>query len=283
VKRCGFVAVLGETNAGKSTLINKMVGQKVSIVSRKAQTTMFKINGIAIRNECQIIFTDTPGFSRVKHVEALAKVAWDSFREADEILFTVDVCKKNFDLSIALLKKIHASKKVSLIVNKVDLIHKPRLLEIAKMFSEIRNFENVFMVSGLTGSGTDKILDFLAGTLPESEWIYDEDTVTDLSFDKYVAEITREHVYHRLHQEIPYRCTVKTESYEDQSDGSVKIVQNIFVRSEMHRAIFIGHDGGKIKAVGVAARKELSTLLDREVHLFLHVLLNNQSSTTSVS
>jgi GTP-binding protein Era len=275
VKRCGFVAVLGETNAGKSTLINKMVGQKVSIVSRKAQTTIFKINGIAIHGECQIIFTDTPGFSKVKHREVLEKITWDTFREADDILFVVDVCKKNFDLSVALLKKIHSSKKVSLVMNKVDLIHKPRLLEIAEMFGEIRNFENVFMVSGLTGSGTDKILDFLAGTLPEGEWIYDEDEITDLSFDKYAAEITREHIYHRLHQEIPYKCTVKTESCEDQPDGSLRIVQSIFVKSESHRSIFIGHGGGKIKAVGVAARKELSELSDREIHLFLHVLLDN--------
>jgi GTP-binding protein Era len=275
VKRCGFVAVLGETNAGKSTLINKMVGQKVSIVSRKAQTTIFKINGIAIHGECQIIFTDTPGFSKIKHREVLEKITWDTFREADDILFVVDVCKKNFDLSVALLKKIHSSKKVSLVMNKVDLIHKPRLLEIAEMFGEIRNFENVFMVSGLTGSGTDKILDFLAGTLPEGEWIYNEDEITDLSFDKYAAEITREHIYHRLHQEIPYKCTVKTESCEDQSDGSLRIVQSIFVKSESHRSIFIGHGGGKIKAVGIAARKELSELSDREIHLFLHVLLDS--------
>ncbi|MDR1236094.1 MAG: GTPase Era [Holosporaceae bacterium] len=275
MKRCGFVAVLGETNAGKSTLINKMVGQKVSIVSRKAQTTIFKINGIAIHGECQIIFTDTPGFSKIKHREVLEKITWDTFREADDILFVVDVCKKNFDLSVALLKKIHSSKKVSLVMNKVDLIHKPRLLEIAEMFGEIRNFENVFMVSGLTGSGTDKILDFLAGTLPEGEWIYNEDEITDLSFDKYAAEITREHIYHRLHQEIPYKCTVKTESCEDQSDGSLRIVQSIFVKSESHRSIFIGHGGGKIKAVGIAARKELSELSDREIHLFLHVLLDS--------
>jgi GTP-binding protein Era len=274
VKRCGFVAVIGETNAGKSSLINKMVGQKVSIVSRKVQTTVCKINGIAVHGDCQIIFTDTPGFSKTKHFESLKKVAWDAFRETDEILFVVDVCKKNFDLSIELLKKIHETKKVSLVMNKIDLIHKPQLLEIAKIFSETRNFENIFMVSGLTGSGVEKILAFFANSLPESEWIYDEDTITDLSFEKYSSEITREHIYHRLHKEIPYKCTVKTEECHEQPDGSMRIVQNIYVKSEAHRSIFIGHNGGKIKAVGTAARKELSDLSERKIHLFLRVLLD---------
>jgi GTP-binding protein Era len=275
VKRCGFVAVLGETNAGKSTLINKMVGQKVSIVSRKVQTTIHKINGIAIHGECQIIFMDTPGFSKTKSIEVLEKITWDAFRETDEILFVVDVCKKKLDQSIALLKKIHASKKVSLVLNKVDLIHKPQLLEVAKMFSEVRNFENIFMISGLTGSGVEKILDFFANSLPEGEWMYSEDVVTDQSFEKYTAEITREHIYHRLHQEIPYKCVVKTEEYQEQPDSSIRIVQNVYVKNEAHRMLFLGHKGGKIKAIGVAARMELSALLDREVHLFLHVLVGS--------
>ncbi|MDR2782200.1 MAG: GTPase Era [Holosporaceae bacterium] len=278
MKRCGLVAVIGETNAGKSTLINKMVGQKVSIVSRKAQTTLYKINGIAIHGECQIIFMDTPGFSRVKHIESLAKIAWDTFREADEVLFVVDVCKKKFDTTIALLKRIHEAKRVSLVMNKIDLIHKPKLLEITKVFSEVRNFENVFMVSGLTGSGVERILDFFSNYLPENEWIYDEDTVTDLSFEKYSSEITREHIYHRLHEEIPYKCVVKTDDCQDQPDGSIRIVQTVYVKSETHRAIFLGHGGGKIKAIGAAARQELSTLLDKEVHLFLHVLISTQSN-----
>ena len=271
MKRCGFVAVLGETNAGKSTLINQFVGQKVSIVSRKSQTTLSRILGIVTKDESQIIFVDTPGFSSGKCFKNLEKVAWDAFRETDEILFVIDVCKKDFSTSIGLLKKIHEAKRVSLVMNKIDLLHKPKLLEIAKMFGEIRNFENIFMVSSLTKSGIEKILDSLAAAVPEGKWFYDANQITDSSFEKYASEITREHIYHRLHQEIPYKCTVKTESYQGQQDGSIKIVQNIYVKNSAHRIIFLGHKGGKIKAIGEAARKELSFLLEKKVHLFLHI------------
>ncbi|MDR0968697.1 MAG: GTPase Era [Holosporaceae bacterium] len=281
MKRVGFIAVLGETNAGKSTLINKLVGQKVSITSRKVQTTLSRILGIAVRGESQIIFVDTPGFSRNRRIESLEKTAWDAFREADEILFVIDVCKRKLDASVALLKKIHAEKKVSLVMNKVDLLHKPKLLEIAQTFSQIRNFEKVFMVSSLTGSGMDEILDYLASVAPEGEWLYDEDQITDSSFEKYASEITREHIYHRLHQEIPYKCVVKTDSYQDQPDGSVRIVQSVHVKSKAHKIIFLGHNGGKIKAVGEAARKELSSLLERKTHLFLNVVVDDAKARCS--
>jgi GTP-binding protein Era len=271
------VAVLGETNAGKSTLINQLVGQKVSIVSRKAQTTLSKILGIAIHDESQIILVDTPGFLKNRRAENLEKTAWNAFRESEEILFVVDVCKKELDTSAALLQKIHADKRVSLIMNKIDLIHKPKLLEIVTSLSQIRNFENIFMVSSLTGSGVDKILNYLASAVPEGEWLYEANQITDSSFEKYVSEITREHIYHRLHQEIPYKCIVKTENYQDQPDGSIKIVQNIYVKNDAHRVIFLGRGGGKIKAIGEAARKELSHLLEKEVHLFLHVALEDKN------
>jgi len=271
MRKCGYVAVLGETNAGKSTLINKMVGQKVSIVSRKIQTTLTRILGIAVYGDSQIILIDTPGFLRKKSVESLAKITWDAFRETDDVLFLVDVNKKNFDASIALLKKIDAAKKVSLVMNKVDLVHKPKLLEIAAMFKDVKNFENVFMISSITGSGIEDILKYLDSIMPEGDWIYKDDEITDAPFEQYVSEITREHIYHRLHQEIPYKCVVKTENYQNQKDGSVKIVQNIFVKTAAHKAIFLGRKGGKIKAIGEAARLELEELLNRKVHLFLHV------------
>jgi GTP-binding protein Era len=274
LKRCGFVTVLGETNAGKSTFINQLVGQKVSITSRKMQTTTSRILGIVIRGESQIILVDTPGFSRNQKNIKLERAAWDAYRESDNILFLVDASKKNFDNSIALLKKVDNSRKVSLLLNKVDLVHKPKLLELAQMLSKTRDFENIFMISSLTGSGVDKVLAYLASVVPEGEWIYSDDEITDSSFEKYVSEITREHIYHRIHQEIPYLCTVKTESYQNQSDGSVKIVQDIYVKNKAHRIIFLGHNGGKIKAIGKAAREELSALLNREVHLFLHVLVD---------
>jgi GTP-binding protein Era len=233
---------------------------------------MSRILGIAMRDECQIIFIDTPGFSRNRKIGSLEKITWDAFRETDNILFVIDVCKKNLSNSLALLKKIETSKKVSLVMNKIDLIHKPKLLELSFAMNQIRNFENIFMVSSISGSGVDKILDCLSTLVPEGEWIYGEDETTDLSFEKYTAEITREHVYHRIHQEVPYRCIVETESYQNKSDGSVKISQNIYVPNNAYKGIILGHNGGKIKAIGEAARKELSLLLEKKVHLFLQVV-----------
>lgn len=276
IRKYGYVALLGETNSGKSTLVNRLVGQKVSIVSRKIQTTLKRILGIAIYGSSQIIFIDTPGFLRENSAESLAKIAWDAFREAEQILFILDVNKKNFDASVELLKRIDPAKKVLLVLNKIDLIHKPKLLEIASEFSKIRNFENIFMISALTGSGVEDILQYLNSVLPEHEWEFPEDQTTDQSFADYVSEITREHIYHRVHQEVPYKCFVKTENAQKQADGSIRIAQNIYVKNKYHRAIFIGEGGSKVKAIGEAARKELSSLLGCEVHLFLSVLIDNE-------
>jgi GTP-binding protein Era len=272
-KKCGIVVLMGETNAGKSTLINALVGQKVSIVSRKAQTTLEKTSGIAICGDSQIILVDTPGFTANSNRDLgeLEKNIWNAFRESDEVLFLVDVSKNNHTTSVALLKKIDAAKKVSLVMNKIDLVHKPKLLEMASMFSDLRDFANVFMISSLLNNGVDNLMKYLAAALPYRDWIYDEDQITDTTFEKYVSEITREHIYNYLHQEIPYKCKVEVENYENQADGSIRIVQNIYVASPAHRKIVLGHNGQKIKAIGTAARQELSQLLERTVHLFLHV------------
>lgn len=278
MKKCGYIAVIGETNAGKSTLINRLVGQKVSMVSRKIQSTRVRSLGIAIYGDAQIILIDTPGFLRsyTKSAESLSKIAWDAFRETDSVLFVVDVNKSKLQGSIKLLQKIDANKKVVLVMNKVDLVHKPDLLKIAATFSEVRNFERVFMISSLTGSGVNDVLEYLSTVVPESDWIFSEDEITDMSLEKYAAEITREHLYHRIHREIPYKCTVETESCENEPDGSLKITQNIRVKSEAHKVICVGHKGGKIKAIGEAAREELSQLLERKVHLFLQVLVDEK-------
>jgi GTP-binding protein Era len=283
LKKCGFIAVIGDTNAGKSTLINRLTGQKVSIVSRKVQTTSSRILGIAIFEESQVIFIDTPGFSEKKNGGSLERIAQDAFRESENILFVVDSKRKNFDANIALLNKIGGGKKISLALNKIDLIHKPRLLEIARTFSEAVHFENIFMVSGLTGDGVDEMANRLARSVPEGDWIYEEDVFTDMPFEKYVAEITREHIYHRVHQEVPYRCVTETESCQNLPDGSVKIVQNIRVQTRAHKIILVGHGGEKIKAVGKASGAELSSLLDRKVHLFLHVLIDENAAKNKSS
>lgn len=271
--KCGFIAILGKTNAGKSTLVNKIIGQKVSIVSRKVKTTISKILGILINGETQVILIDTPGFMKKKSGK-LEKITWDAFREADHILFVIDVFKKSFDDSLKLLEKIDKEKSVSLVLNKIDLIHKPKLLEIAKNLSEVRNFENIFMTSSTSGIGIKEIKEYIVSKMPDGEWLYPKDAITDSSLEKYSAEITREHIYHRIHQEIPYKCVIETENIEEKEDSSLKIIQNIFVSTDSHKSILIGHNGSKIKAIGSAAREELSELLQTEVHLFLHVFVD---------
>jgi GTP-binding protein Era len=264
---------MGETNAGKSTLINALVGQKVSIVSRKIQTTLGKTVGIVVRGGSQVVLLDTPGFivSGNRNLELSEKIIWSACRESDEVLLLVDVSRVDFATSITLLRKIDAAKKISLVLNKIDLIPKPKLLEIASMFGAVRDLENVFMTSSLYNSGVSDIVEYLAVALPSRNWMYEEDQVTDATFEQYVSEITREHIYNYLHQEIPYNCKVEVESCKNQADGSLRLVQNIYVNTQAHRKIFLGRGGRKIRTIGTAARKELSQLLNKPVHLFLHV------------
>jgi len=278
LKRCGFIAVLGETNAGKSTLINKLVGQKVAIVSRKQQTTLTRINGIAVHGNSQIIFVDTPGFLKKKKVENLERIAWNAFRETDLIMFVIDANKKDFTSSIDLLQKIDQSKNIILVLNKVDLIHKPKLLELVEKFRQIRDFAEVFMISALRNKGVNDLKSCIAKMMPEGEWLYNDDEATDQPFEEYVAEITREHIYDQVHQEVPYKCAVITRSYEQPSNNHIVIYQDIHVTENSHKIIIIGHAGSKIKSIGMAARSELSRLLDKKVDLFLQVIVDDNNS-----
>lgn len=286
MKKCGFITVLGETNAGKSTLINKLVGQKVSIVSRKQQTTLFRINGIAVCEDSQIIFVDTPGFLRrkidssssnvpIKKADNLERIAWGAFRETELVMFVVDANKKDMSNTIELLKKIDDSKKVILVLNKIDLIQKSKLLELIDKLKETHAFVDIFMISALKNDGVSQLKKYLAGLMPEHEWLYSDDEATDQPFETYVSEITREQLYDKVHQEVPYKCNVITRSYEQVSDNHIVIYQDIHVKLNSHKIIIVGHNGNKIKEIGTSARRELSRLLGCKISLYLKVVVDD--------
>lgn len=273
-KKAGFIAVLGQPNAGKSTLINHMVGSKVSIVSPKIQTTRRRIIGIAMRQETQIILVDTPGiFDPRKPLEkAMVKEAWEAPKEADFSIVIVDASFKNIQGTEAILKKLASQKqRILLCLNKIDLIAKEKLLELSHYLNEIAPIEQTFMISALKGEGVDTIIEYLAQNLPSSPWYYPEDQISDLPQRLFAAEITREHLFRHLHQELPYSLTVETESWENFKNGSIKISQVILVEKDNQKSIVLGKKGIKVKTVGEAARQELVSLLGRPIHLFLHV------------
>lgn len=272
--RCGFVAVVGAPNAGKSTLINDLVGAKVTIVSPKVQTTRNRILGVALCGETQIILVDTPGiFTAPKRrlEKSMVRSAWDSLGDADGIMVIIDVSRKTFEETEAILQKLEAQKKkVSVVLNKIDLISREQLLSLAQLFS--RPFiDQIFMISALKGDGTQDIKTYWAETLPEGPWLFPEDQLSDLSERLLAAEITREEIFFRLHDELPYAIWVETEAWEEFKDGSVKISQSIYVQRDSQKPIVLGQGGKQIKAIGAAARRQLTVLLQRPVHLFLQV------------
>lgn len=273
--RCGFIAVLGAPNAGKSTLVNEMVGTKVSIVSPKVQTTRTRVRGIAMVDGAQLVFIDTPGIFRpTRRLErAMVAAAWGGAEDADQIMLVIDVDRgvdpDTADI-IARLKDT-ARKDVILVLNKVDLIDRPKLLVLAETLYQEGIFGQVFMVSAMKGSGVADILKFLAGHVPPGPYMFPEDEVSDLPQRLLAAEITREKVFLRLHQELPYSVTVETEKWEERPDGSARIDQTIYVLRDSQKKIVLGKGGAQIKAIGAAARKELEELLERRIHLFLFV------------
>lgn len=273
-KKCGFVALIGSPNSGKSTLLNTYVGSKISIVSKKIQTTRSKITGIKIHNKTQLIFIDTPGiFSPKKRLDkAMVSAAWQGADNADCIVLLVDASRPIDDDIMSIienLKKCH--KQAILAINKVDAINPEILLGIAKTLSAEGVFSDVFMISALTGSGTKDLLDLLAEKMPNGPWLYPDDHLSDVPLRFLVADITREKILHSVHEEVPHKLTVETEKWEENKNGSVHIHQVIFVESEGHKAILIGEGGKKIKHIGIKSREDMANLLDKEVHLKLFV------------
>jgi GTPase len=270
----GFVALIGAPNAGKSTLLNALVGAKVSIVSRKVQTTRAQVRGIAMIDQTQIVFVDTPGIFKPKRRldRAMVDSAWGGATDADLVALLVDVRKADDDETIAILERLkHTKQRKTLILNKVDTIDKPKLMEIATKLNELCPFEATFMVAALTGYGVKDMAAWLAKQMQPGPWLYPEDQISDAPLRFLAAEITREKLFERLHDELPYRSTVETETWETKKDGSVKINQTIFVEREGQRKIVLGEGGSTIKSIGSAARKEIAEAADTKVHLFLFV------------
>lgn len=274
VTHSGFVALIGAPNAGKSTLVNQFVGAKVSIVSHKVQTTRTIVRGIAIHESAQIVFIDTPGiFTPKRRLDrAMVSTAWGGARDADIILFMVDAQKGfegDVDRILQGLKDVKQPKW--LVLNKIDRVPTERLLELSEFANSVVSFDETYMISALKGMGCPKILSDLAAKLPEGPWYYPEDQISDLPLRQLSAEITREKIYNRLHQELPYSSHVETEGWEEKKDGSVRIEQVIYVERESQRKIVLGKNGDTIKAIGKAARLEFAEILEQKVHLFLFV------------
>ncbi len=272
--RSGFVAMLGATNAGKSTLVNQLVGTKVSIVSHKVQTTRALIRGIITEGPTQVVLVDTPGIftPRRRLDRAMISSAWSGAKDADIVLFIVDAERGFAGDAGKILESLKGSKHRNvLVLNKVDRVDPPKLLDLAKDASAIANFERVFMISALNGSGCKDLVKWLGTALPEGPWYYPEDQVSDLPMRNLAAEITREKIYDRLHQELPYHSHVETEKWEEMKNGDVRIQQVIFVERDSQRKIVLGHKGETIKAIGQASRLELAGILEQKVHLFLFV------------
>lgn len=272
--RCGFVALIGVPNAGKSTLLNALVGAKVSIVSRKVQTTRTQIRGIAMSGQSQVVFVDTPGiFAAKRRLEtAMVTSAWGGAADADRIGVLVDVTRADEDGQDVLLERLAEIKQPKfLVLNKIDLIAREKLFAIAKMLNDKVKFERTFMVSALNGSGVADILTWLAGEVAPGPWLYPEDEISDAPLRFLAAEITREKIFERLHDELPYRSTVETDKWTVMKNGDVRIDQTIFVERESQRKIMLGEKGQTIKAIGSAARKDIAEAAETNVHLFLFV------------
>jgi len=272
--KCGFVAVIGAPNAGKSTLVNRLTGAKVSIVTHKVQTTRTTIRGVAIAGEAQIVFVDTPGIFKPRRRldRAMVQRAWTGAEDADLVLLLVDARKGIDEETDAIVKKLSAlNQPVSLALNKIDLVARENLLALTAELNARYSFDRTFMISATNGDGVDDLKVYLAKNCRPGPWMYPPDQISDAPHYHLAAEITREKLYLRLHKELPYASTVETESWTEQPDGSLRIEQVIYVERDSQKPIVIGRKGATIREIGAEARKELSELLGRKVHLFLYV------------
>lgn len=275
-KRAGFVALIGEPNAGKSTLTNRMVGAKVSIVTHKVQTTRARIRGVALEGASQLVFVDTPGlFKPTRRLDrAMVAAAWGGAADADVVVLMIEANRgvtEGVERILEGLQDFGANRKIALAINKIDRIKSEALLALSEKMNEIYPFVATFMISAERGHGVDALKEWLAGEVPAGPWLYPEDQIADLPLRMIAAEMTREKLTLRLHQELPYQLTVETEAWEERKDGSCKIDQLIYVMRDGHKGIVLGNKGETIKAVGKAAREELVEFLGRKVHLFLQV------------
>ena len=274
-KRCGFIAVLGSPNAGKSTLVNALVGAKVSIVSHKVQTTRVPVRGITIAGQSQLVFIDTPGIFEPKRRldRAMVDAAWNGAKDGDVVIVLIDAAKGIDADSGRLIERIKNARSCRIaVLNKVDRVEeKEKLLALTNEMTKRAQFDRVFMISALDGTGVDDLKSYLASVVPYGPWHYNEDDVTDVPMRMLASEITRERIYHWLHEELPYSSTVETTSWKTLKDGSVRIEQTIFVERDSQKSIFLGKGGATIKKISMEARREISDIAEQEVHLFLFV------------
>ncbi|MEY8830968.1 GTPase Era [Sedimentitalea sp. XS_ASV28] len=274
--RAGFVALIGEPNAGKSTLLNRMVGAKVSIVTHKVQTTRARIRGVAMEGDSQLVFVDTPGLfqPRRRLDRAMVAAAWGGAADADVVMLLIEAHRgmtEGVERILDGLADIGEGRKIALAINKIDRVPSEALLALTREMNDRYGFAETFMISAEKGHGVQALREWLAAEVPEGPWLYPEDQIADLPMRMIAAEMTREKLTLRLHQELPYQMTVETESWEERKDGSARVEQVIYVVRDGHKGIVLGHKGETIKAVSKASREELAEFLGRKVHLFLQV------------
>ncbi|MDE1151792.1 MAG: GTPase Era [Micavibrio sp.] len=274
-RRCGFVGIIGAPNAGKSTLINQLVGAKVSIVSPKVQTTRTRVMGIVNRKQTQLVFIDTPGIFAPKRRldKAMVAAAWQGTKDTEAVLLMVDVGNGRINAEArAIIERLkETNRKVIAVLNKIDMLKKEKLLELAAAMDAEGVFTDIYMISALTGDGVDRLMDDLSQRMPEGPWMFAEDQITDMPLRLLAAEITREKIFLQLGDELPYSSTVETDTWEEFDNGSVKISQTIYIMRDSQKAIVLGAGGARIKNIGAASRRELEEILERRCHLSLFV------------